>query len=340
MHGVPAFFISFLFRYMVTIGYRCAMRMVLGRFACGCWVLGRRVLAKIFIGRVLLIGMKGDDKIIVFGDKNIRRVWRDDEWWFSVVDVVGVLSESPTPRQYWGKVKVREFEELQLSPVWVQLKMESKDGKMYMTDCANKKGIFRIIQSIPSKKAEPFKLWLAEVGSERIDEIENPELAQERMKSLYEKKGYSKSWIDKRLRGIAIRQDLTEEWDNRGVERQNEYAILTDEISRATFGLGVQDYKNLKNLDKENLRDHMDDWELILTMIGEKATTEITQDEDSLGFDECRDSAIRGGEIAGRTRRDLEKSLGRELVTEENYLRKKEKELREKKKKRVIRVEN
>lgn len=177
------------------------------------------------------------NKLIVFENKYIRRTFFNEEWYFSVIDVVEVLTESLTPRQYWGKIKQREFLDFQLSPIWVQLKMKSADGKNYNTDCANTEGIFRIIQSIPSPKAEPFKQWLARVGYERVQEIENPELAQERMKNLYELKGYSKEWIDKRLRGIAIRQNLTDEWKERGVNNDKDFAILTAEISKATFGL-------------------------------------------------------------------------------------------------------
>ncbi len=221
------------------------------------------------------------NKIVVFESKKIRRIWYNEEWYFSVVDVVEALTDSPTPRQYWGKVKQREFIDLQLSPIWVQLKLESADGKKYATDCANTKGMFRIIQSIPSPKAEPFKLWLAQVGYDRIQEIENPELAQERMKELYELKGYPKDWIDKRLRGIAIRQNLTDEWKERGVDSERDFAILTAEISKATFGLTPTEYKELKGLTKknQNLRDHMTDLELIFTMLGEKVTTEISKKE-------------------------------------------------------------
>jgi len=197
-----------------------------------------------------------NDKIIVFQDKNIRRIWFNDEWYFSIVDVVEVLTESPKPRQYWGKVKDREFKVLELSPIWVQLKLSSSDGKSYFTDCANTKNLFRIIQSIPSKKAEPFKQWLAKTGYERIQEIENPELGQDRIKEYYELKGYPKEWIDKRLRGIVIRQELTDEWKNRDVKNENEFAILTNEISKATFGKTVGEYKDFKKLKKQNLRDH------------------------------------------------------------------------------------
>lgn len=207
--------------------------------------------------------MNKDSKIIVFQDKRIRRIWYEGEWYFSVIDVVKALTDSPTPRQYWGKVKNREFKALQLSPIWVQLKLKASDGKEYLTDCANTKGIFRIIQSIPSKKAEPFKRWLAQVGYDRVQEIENPELAHERMKEIYEKKGYSKSWIDKRLRGIAVRQDLTDEWKKRGILTQGDFAILTAEISKACFGMIPAEYREFKGLTKENLRDHMTDLELI-----------------------------------------------------------------------------
>jgi len=172
-----------------------------------------------------------NNKLILFESKKIRRIWHDEEWFYSVVDIIEALTDSPTPRQYWGKVKDREFIEIQLSPIWVQLKLESDDGKKYLTDCVNTKNALRLIQSIPSPKAEPFKMWLAEVGKERLDEIENPELAQERMKRIYEQKGYSKGWIEKRLRGIAIRQDLTDEWKERGITHAKDFAILTAEIS-------------------------------------------------------------------------------------------------------------
>ena len=214
--------------------------------------------------------------LIVFQDRKIRRLWYNNEWFYSVVDVVQVLTDSPTPRQYWGKVKDREFIQLELSPIWVQLKMPAEDGKLRYTDGVNTKNAFRLIQSIPSKKAEPFKMWLAQVGKERIEEIENPELAQDRVKEYYELKGYPKDWIDKRLRGIAIRQDLTAEWKSRGVQEEKDFAILTNEITKATFGKTVGEYKQFKSLKNQNLRDHMTDWELILTMVGEKATTDIT----------------------------------------------------------------
>ena len=266
-----------------------------------------------------------DKRLIVFNDKKIRRVWKDDDWWFSVVDIVGVLVGNINYRRYWSDLKIKLKEEgFQLYDIIVQLKMPSSDGKMYLTDCANKQGILRIIQSIPSKKAEPFKLWLAKVGSERIEEIENPELAQERMKELYEEKGYSKSWIEKRVRGIAIRQDLTDEWKERGVEDNRDFAILTNEIAKATFGIGIKEHKKLKGLEprfkNQNLRDHMDDLELIFSMLGERVATEITQSRNSDGLEECRDSAREGGEVAGNARKDTESRIGKSVVSEDNYL--------------------
>ena len=276
-----------------------------------------------------------ENKLVVFQDKKIRRIWHKDEWWFSVVDVVAVLTDSPTPRQYWGKVKDREFKQLELSPIWVQLKLLAADKKLYATDCANTKSLFRIIQSIPSPKAEPFKQWLAKVGYERIEEIENPEIGQVRIKEYYRLKGYPKEWIDKRMRGIAIRQDLTDEWGKRGVERNKEFAILTNEITNATFGKTVKEYKEFKSLHKKNhnLRDHMTDWELILTMFGEKATTDITKKEDSQGFDECKIPAKKGGDIAKRAREDLEENLGESIMSDDNYLT-------ENKKKKISKQDN
>lgn len=265
-----------------------------------------------------------NQQIKLFEDNKIRSVWNEEEqqWYFSVVDVVAVLTESPTPRQYWGKIKDREFIKLQLSPIWVQLKMQSADGKFYNTDAANVKALLRIIQSIPSPKAEPFKQWLSQVGYERILEIENPELAQERMKDLYEKKGYPKDWIDKRLRGIAIRQNLTDEWKARGITKEKDYAILTAEISKATFGLTPSQYKEVKGLTKknQNLRDHMTDLELIFTMLGERVTTEISQQEKPSSFDDNKKVARRGGKVAGVARKETEKELGHSVISSENYL--------------------
>ena len=263
-------------------------------------------------------------KIKLFQDKKIRSAWNEEEeqWYFSVVDVVEALTDSPNPRQYWRKMKDRDLKEYETYPFWVQLKLISPDGKNRLTDCANIKGLFRIIQSIPSPKAEPFKQWLATVGYERMLEIENPELAQERMKELYERKGYPKDWIDKRLRGMAIRQNLTDEWKRRGITLEQDYAILTAEISKATFGMTPSEYKEFKGLTKknQNLRDHMDDLELIFTMLGERVTTEISQKEDPETFEESRKIAKRGGNVAGVARKETEKELGRSVSNPNNYL--------------------
>ena len=264
--------------------------------------------------------MDKDKTLVVFENKKIRRVFHENEWFFSVVDVVEALTDSPTPRQYWGKIKDREFKALELSPIWVQLKLESDDGKKYATDCANTKSIFRIIQSIPSKKAEPFKRWLAQVGYDRVQEIENPELAQKRMKEIYRAKGYSEDWIEKRVRGIAVRDELTDEWKKRGVSEEKEYAILTAEISKATFGMTPSEYKDFKGLEKENLRDHMNDLELIFSMLGERVSTEITRQEDAQGYQQVEGAAKRGGRVAGNARKEAERELGRPISTNENYL--------------------
>ena len=272
--------------------------------------------------------MEGKNKVIVFQDKKIRRVWHNEEWYFSVIDVVAILTDSKDAKDYWYRVKKRELEQgIELSTNCRQLKLPSSDGKYYATDCANTKSLFRIIQSIPSKKAEPFKQWLAQVGYERIEEIENPELGQDRIKEYYELKGYPKEWIDKRLRGIAIRQELTDEWKNRDINTKTEFSILTNEISKATFGKTIGEYKEFKQLQKknQNLRDHMTDWELILTMVGEKATTDITNETNSQGFEECKESANKGGNIAKRTREDIERNVGKSLISKDNFLPKQKK---------------
>ena len=280
--------------------------------------------------------MTEEKDLVVFSGKSIRRIWHDNKWFFSVVDVVGVLTESVDSNDYWYRLKQREIETsgVKLSTFCRQLKLPSEDGKYYETDCADTEGIFRIIQSIPSKKAEPFKRWLARVGYERVQEIENPELAQERMKKLYEIKGYSKDWIDKRLRGIAIRQNLTDEWKNRDIKKEIEFAILTNEISKATFGKTIEEYKKLKGLEKENLRDHMDDLELIFAMLGEKVTTEITISKDAKGFEECSITARQGGDVAGNARKEAEEKIGVSLVSQDNYLNESE----SKKKKRKLNI--
>lgn len=270
--------------------------------------------------------MSESTQIKLFEEKKVRSIWDENEqqWYFSVIDVVEVLTESVNPRDYWFKMKKRVHSEdgLELSTICRQFKMTAQDGKMRETDCANVKSLLRIIQSIPSPKAEPFKQWLAQVGYERMKEIENPELAQERMKELYEKKGYPKDWIDKRLRGIAIRQNLTDEWKERGITKEKDYAILTAEISKATFGMTPSEYKEHKGLTKknQNLRDHMTDLELIFTMLGERVTTEISQQEKPEGFEENKNVARRGGNVAGVARKETEKELGHSVISSENFL--------------------
>lgn len=262
------------------------------------------------------------DKIAVFKGKEVRRVFIEGKWWFSVVDVVAVLTDSNNPRDYWYKMKVREKEEseIELSTICRQLKLKSSDGKFYQTDCADTEGIFRIIQSIPSPKAEPFKRWLARIGKERLDEIENPELGMQRTKALYEKKGYPKEWIEKRLRGIAVRQKLTDEWDERGAQTDLDYAILTNEIMSGAFEMNVDQYKKHKQLQNQNLRDHMTDLELIITMLGEATTTKITLDRDSRGMPKLQKDAKDGGAVAGRTRKDIERQTGVRVISKENFL--------------------
>ena len=265
--------------------------------------------------------------LVVFQGKKIRRTWFNDEWWFSVVDVVGVLSDSQDPRTYWKVLKHRLNQEGSNETVTNcnQLKLPAEDGKSRLTDCANTKNMFRIIQSIPSPKAEPFKQWLAQVGYDRVQEIENPELAQKRMKGIYKAKGYSDDWIEKRVRGIAIRDELTGEWKKRGVGTDSEFSILTAEISKATFGMTPSEYKKFKGLKKENLRDHMNDLELIFNMLGERVSTEITRKEDAQGYPEVEDAVKRGGRVAGNARKETEQELGRPITSRENYLSEPEK---------------
>jgi len=266
-----------------------------------------------------------DNKIAIFKGKKIRRIIYQNEWWFSVVDVCEALTDSIDAGAYWRKLKQRLKEEgSEVVTNCHGLKLIAPDGKMRETDCANTEGIFRIIQSIPSPKAEPFKRWLAKVGYERVQEIENPELATKRTRMLYQFKGYSDDWIEKRMRGIAIREVLTDEWQKRGAQEQRDYEILTAEISKATFGITPSEYKKLKRLERQNLRDHMNDLELIFTMLGERATTEIHRTEDSKGVAKLQKDAKAGGDIAGGARRKLEKKLGKSIVSKENYLKKPE----------------
>ncbi len=263
-------------------------------------------------------------RVAVFEGKHIRKTFHEGAWWFSIIDVVEVLTGSDRPRKYWNDLKKKLITEGygEVSEKIGQLKMTAPDGKMRLTDCADTETMFRIIQSIPSPKVEPLKRWLARVGRERIDEIENPELAMARMKEFYEKKGYPKAWIDKRLRGIAVRQDLTDEWQTRGAGSSLAYAILTNEIMQGAFDLKVEEYKEVKGLARENLRDHMTDIELILTMLAEATTTKLHRDRDSRGFAPLKKDAHDGGAVAGRTRKDIEEqSGGKPVVSPENFKR-------------------
>jgi hypothetical protein len=261
-----------------------------------------------------------ETKIAIFKGKKIRKVIYKNEWWFSVADVVEVLTASTDAGGYWRKLKQRLKEEgSEVVTFCHGLKLEAPDGKMREADCANTEGMFRIVQSIPSPKAEPLKRWLAKVGYERIQEIEDPELATKRTRMLYKLKGYPDDWIEKRMRGIAIREELTDEWQKRGAKEKKEYEILTAEISKATFGITPSQYKKRKNLKRENLRDHMDDFELIFTMLGERSTTEIHRTEDSKGFSKLKSDAKAGGDIAGGARKKLEKRLGRSIVSKKNF---------------------
>lgn len=263
-------------------------------------------------------------KLVVFEDKQIRRVFHNGEWYFSIIDIVEVLTGSPNPRRYWSNLKIQlskkeGFDELYSKTV--QLKFESSDGKKYRTDAANTETLLRIIQSIPSPKAEPFKRWLAKVGYERIQEIENPELSTQRTRALYKAKGYPDDWIEKRMRGIAIREELTAEWENRGIEQERDYAILTAEISKATFGMTPSDYKKHKGLKQENLRDHMTDLELIFSMLGDASTKEIAVNQNAQGFAKNKAAARSGGRIAGDARKQLEKESGKPVISKTSYLR-------------------
>lgn len=268
--------------------------------------------------------MSESTQIKLFEEKKVRSIWNDKEqqWYFVVVDVIEILTDSKNPTDYIKKMRKRDPV---LSEGWGQLVTPlgvQTAGGTQRINCANVKSLFRIIQSIPSQKAEPFKQWLAQVGYERMQEIENPELAQKRMKELYEKKGYPKDWIDKRLRGIAIRQNLTDEWKERGITKEKDYAILTAEISKATFGMTPSEYKEHKGLTKknQNLRDHMTDLELIFTMLGERVTTEISQQEKPEDFEGNKDVARRGGNVAGVARKETEKELGHSVISSENFL--------------------
>ena len=262
--------------------------------------------------------------IKLFEEKKVRSIWNEEQqkWYFSIIDVIAVLTNSPRSRKYWNALKTKlQQEGSELSQKLGQLKMLAEDGKMRMTDVADTEQLLRLIQSIPSPKAEPFKQWLAQVGAERIAEIENPELAQARIRETYKAKGYSDEWIEKRIRGILVRDELTNEWKQRGVKEGKEYAILTAEISKATFGIIPSEYKKLKGLTKatENLRDHMTDLELIFTMLGEASTTEIAKNKNAKGFVENHKAAKAGGNVAGNARKELEQKSGKKIVSKENF---------------------
>jgi hypothetical protein len=266
-------------------------------------------------------------KIVLFKNQKVRKTIHNNEWWFVVNDIIQSLTDSVDPAQYFKRIKERDEELEKLTeqggvqivpPLMLEIETEGGSQKMY---CWNTEGIFRLIQSIPSPKAEPFKRWLAKVGYERVKEIEDPELGSKRTRMLYKLKGYSDDWIEKRMRGIAIREELTDEWKNRGAREEKDYEILTAEISKATFGVTPNEYKKLKGLKRENLRDHMDDFELIFNMLGERATTEIHRNEDSKGIPKLKQDASRGGRVAGGARKELEKELGRSVVTKKNYLK-------------------
>jgi hypothetical protein len=268
-------------------------------------------------------------KIVLFKNKKIRKTIFQNEWWFVINDIIESLTDSSDPAQYFKRLKQRDEELAKLTnkggvqfvpPLMLEVKTAGGKQKMY---CWNTEGIFRLIQSIPSPKAEPFKRWLAKVGYERVREIEDPELATKRTRMLYKLKGYPDDWIEKRMRGIAIREELTDEWKNREAKEDKDYEILTAEISKATFGITPSQYKKIKRLKRENLRDHMDDFELIFTMLGEKSTTEIHRTEDSKGVSKLRKDAKIGGQIAGNARKELEKKLKRSIVTKQNYLSRK-----------------
>lgn len=260
-------------------------------------------------------------KVSIFNDQQVRKILFNEEWYFSVVDICAVLVESSDSGAYWRKLKQRLIAEgSEVVTFCHGLKLSAPDGKKRETDCANTEGIFRIIQSIPSPKAEPFKLWLAKIAKERIDEIENPELGMDRVKSIYEKKGYDKGWIDKRMRGVAVRHSLTDEWADRGVKNPIDYAILTNDIMQGAFDLKVNEYKQIKGLERENLRDHMTDIELIITMLAEATTTQISQHKNSQGTAKLRADAKLGSAVAGRTRKDIEQQTGKKVVSEENFL--------------------
>lgn len=276
--------------------------------------------------------MTKETAIKLFNDRKIRTHWDDEQekWYFSIVDAIEILTDSPRPRKYWNALKTKlQDEGSELSQKLGQLKMQAEDGKMRLTDIADTEQLFRLIQSIPSPKAEPFKLWLAQVARERMDEIEDPEIGIDRLMETYLRKGYSKEWINQRLKSIEIRKELTDEWDNRGVKKGQEYAILTDEISKAWSGFTTKEYKNFKELKKENLRDHMTNLELVLNMLAEATTTEISKEKNPETFEDSRKIAQQGGIIAGNTRKEIEEKTGKKVVSNLNAKQLEEKQKNE-----------
>lgn len=261
--------------------------------------------------------MEKDNELTPFEGKEIRKVWHDEQWFFSIVDIVGILTDSEKPSQYWHNMKKRDN---QLSPICLKLKLMGQDGRKRPSDCANTEGVFRIIQSVPSPKAEPFKLWLAALGKQAIDEAENPELLTKRQDELYRAKGYPEDWIKERIQSITTRNELTEEWKNRGVKEGQEYSILTATIAQGTFGLKPTEHAQLKGLSKENLRDHMTRFELILTSLSEEVTRSLTVDNDAKGFNENLDAAVKGGEVGGIARQNVERVTGKPVVSPQNFL--------------------
>lgn len=264
--------------------------------------------------------MEEQNKLSFFEGVTIRKIWHKEEWYFVINDIIEILADTDNPRQYWSKVKKKINTENQLQPIWLQLKVVAPDGKNRLTDCANTEGVLRIIMSVPSPKAEPLKLWLAEQGKRTIDEAENPELGFERLKEIYKAKGRSDEWIISRLKSIGIRKELTDEWQKRGVKEGQEYGILTATIAKNTFGLTPSEHSQLKGLEKENLRDHMTNLELVFTMLGEELTRVQAVKDDSQGFNENHDAAIKGGEVAGEALRNAENRMGIKVVSTGNFL--------------------
>ena len=260
--------------------------------------------------------MEQNNKIIVFENKSIRRVWHDEQWYFSIIDVIEVLTDSVSPSHYWSMLKKRENE---LVTICYKLKMVAQDGKNRLTDCANTEGVLRIIMAIPSAKAEPFKLWLAQTGKERLEEIDNPELGFERLKEIYRAKGYPEDWIERRLKSIDIRKELTDEWKNRGVTENRDFSILTATIAKGTFGLTPSEHAKVKGLEKENLRDHMTNIELLFSALGEEISRQKAIESDAQGFNENHEAATQGGIITGNLVKQAE-SQGVKVVSPENYL--------------------